>query len=131
MGIFKDLRTVSKQGKELSANRDVGAQLRQGMAAMEQANQYLADQTAATPLSSTGTPAQLHVTAARDTGTVLNMQPVLELDLLVQPDGGVPYPATVRQTVPLAATGRVVPGSVLSGRVDPTSPTAVWIDWTV
>ena len=85
---------------------------------------------AAAQLATAGTPAQVQVTASRDSGTVVNMQPVLELDLLVQPVGGVPYPATVRQTVPLAATGRVVPGTVLTGRVDPDVPSSVWIDWT-
>lgn len=130
MGFLKDLRTVSKQGKEISRNYDVGAQLAQGTAAMAQANQYLAEQTAGAQLAASGTPAELQVTGARDTGTVLNMQPVLEIDLLVQPAGGVPYPATVRQTVPLSGTGRVVPGGVLAGRVDPTNPTTVWIDWT-
>jgi hypothetical protein len=130
MGFFKDVRTITKQSKEMGAQSDVGASLQRGMDSMAQANQYLAEQTAATQLASTGMPAQLQVTAARDTGTVVNMQPVVELDLLVHPDGGVPYPATVRQTVPLAGTGRVVPGSMLTGRVDPTGPGAVWIDWT-
>jgi hypothetical protein len=130
MGIFKDLHTVSKQGKALGAQSDVGDRLQKGMESMAQANQYLVEQAAGAQLATTGTPARLQVTGARDSGTVVNMQPVLELSLLVQPVGGVPYPATVRQTVPAASTGRVVPGSVLSGRVDPTEPTAVWIDWT-
>lgn len=131
MGFFKDVRTITKQSKEMGAKSDVGASLQRGMDSMAQANQYLVEQTAGAQLATTGTPAQLQVTGARDSGTVVNMQPVVELDLLVHPDGGVPYPATVRQTVPLACTGRVVPGSMLTGRVDRSTPTSVWIDWTV
>jgi len=131
MGIFKDMRTLSKQGKELSAQHDVGDQLQKGMNSMAQANQYLEQQIAGAALANTGTPAQLQVVASRDTGTVINLQPLLELELLVHPQGGVPYPTAIRQAVPMAGVGRVVPGSMLTGRVDPSTPTAIWIDWTV
>jgi hypothetical protein len=130
MGIFKDLHQVSKQGKALGAQSDVGAQLQRGMDSMAQATHHMAEQTAGAQLAVTGTPAQLQVTAARDSGTVVNMQPVVELDLLIHPESGPPYPTTVRQTVPLASAGRVVPGAMLSGRVDRSAPTSVWIDWT-
>jgi hypothetical protein len=129
MGFFKDVRTLSKQGNEINRNRDMAAEMAAASAAMTQANQFLADQAAATRLAAAPR-ASLQVLAARDTGTVVNMQAVLELDLLVQAEGGVPFPATVRQLVPSAALGRVVPGSVLTGRAEPADPTTVWIDWT-
>lgn len=129
MGFFKDIHTISKQSKEIQKNWDVKAQLDQGMAAMQQANAMMAGQTQAAELSIGGTAATVQVTGARDTGTVINLQPVLELDLLVQPDGGAPYPTTLRMVVPASSMGRVVPGSVLKGRVDTAQPTSVWIDW--
>lgn len=129
MGFFKDVRTLSKQGNEINRNRDMAAEMAAASAAMTQANQFLADQAGATRLASSPR-ATMQVLAARDTGTVVNMQAVLELDLLVQPEGGVPFPATVRQLVPSAGLGRVAPGGVLTGKADPADPTTVWIDWT-
>ncbi len=129
MGFFKDVVTLTKQGNEINRNRDVGAEMAAASAAMTQANQFMADQAAATRLASAPR-ASMQVLAARDTGMVVNMQAVIELDLLVQPDGGVPFPATVRQLVPAAGLGRVVPGSTLIGKADPADPTTVLIDWT-
>jgi hypothetical protein len=130
MGFFKDLRTISKQANEINRNRDVGAQMAQAAAAMDQANRFLVDQTVGARAASDGLSAELQVTSARDTGSVVNAAPVIELDLLVRPDGEVPYPVTVRQVVPLSGLGRIVPGSVLVGQVDPARPTSIWIDWT-
>lgn len=129
MGFFKDVRTLSKQANEINRNRDVGAEMAAASAAMTQANQFLADQAAATHLATAGW-ATLQVLAARDTGMVVNLQAVVELDLLVQPDGGVPFPTTVRQLVASSQLGRVVPGAALRGRADAADPTTVWIDWT-
>lgn len=129
MGFFKDVRTLSRQANEINRNRDVGAEMAAASAAMTQANQFLNDQAAASRLAAAPR-VSMQVLAARDTGTVVNMQAVLELDLLVQPDGGVPFPVTARQLVPSAALGRVVPGSVLTGKADQADPSALWIDWT-
>ncbi len=129
MGFFKDVRTLSRQANEINRNRDVGAEMAAASAAMSQANQFLADQAAATRLAAAPRVA-MQVLGARDTGTVVNMQAVLELDLLVQPDGGVPFPTTTRQLVPASGLGRVVPGATLRGKADAADPTTVWIDWT-
>ena len=130
MGFFKDLHTLKKQGDEINKTWDPAAQMQSGMAQMQAADQMLQQQTAATQLAATGTPAELQVTASRDTGTYLNMQPLLQLDLLVHPEGGAPYPTTVDQVVPVTAIGRLTPGASLRGKVDPATPTSVWIDWT-
>lgn len=130
MGFLKDLRTLNKQASEINRNRDVGAEMARASAAMDQANQFLADQAQVGSSASSGTPARLQVLAARDTGTVVNLQAVLELDLLVQPTDGVPYPTTVRTLVPASGLARVAPGSFLTGRTDPAMPASVWIDWT-
>lgn len=130
MGFFKDLNKLNKQGKELSKNYDPGAQMQQGIAQMQQANEMMQQQTEAAQLSATGTPAQLQITASRDTGTVMNMQPVIEFDVLVMPETGAPYPTTFRQIVPMSVMAKVVPGGTLQAKVDPANPSAVWIDWT-
>lgn len=129
MGFFKDLNRLSKQAKEIDETYDAGAQAQQGLAQMRQMNQMLQQQAQATNVATTGAPAQVQITGSRDTGTVMNMQPVLQIDVLVVPDGGVPFPTTLSQVVPMAALPRVVPGASFAGRVDPSTPGAVWIDW--
>jgi hypothetical protein len=129
MGFFKDINKLQKQAKEIDKNYDSKAQLDDSLNRMKQANAMIQQQTQAAQLSMNGSPAQLQVTAARDTGTVMNMQPVLSIDLLVMPDAGAPYPVTIEQVVPVASVGRVTPGSMLRGRVDAANPSAVWVDW--
>ena len=129
MGFFKDVRTLSRQANEINRNRDVGAEMAAASAAMSQANQFLADQAAATPHAAPPPGAQ-QVHGAPDTRPGVNIQAGLELDLLVQPDGGVPFPTTTRQLVPASGLGRVVPGATLRGKADAADPTTVWIDWT-
>jgi len=130
MGFLKDLRTLSKQSRELNRNRDVGAEMARASEALAQANRILVDQANAGVLAKGAPAATFQVLAARDTGAVVNLQPMLEIDLLVQHEGGLSYPATVGQIVPAAGLGRVVPGATLRGKADPTQPSAVWIDWS-
>ncbi len=130
MGFLKDLRKLNKTGKELSKDHDPAAQMEQATASMKQAQEQMAQQTAAAGAAATGTPATLQVTGSRDTGTLVNMQPSIELQLLVTPEGGAPYPATIQQVIPMSAVGRIAPGSTLEGKVDPANPTAIWIDWS-
>jgi hypothetical protein len=130
MGFFKDINRLNKQAKEIDKTWDPGAQMQQGITQMQAANAAMQQQTVAAQISATGTPAQLQITGSRDTGTVMNMQPLIELDVLVIPDGAAPYPTTVQQIVPMAVLSKVAPGATLRGKVDPATPSAVWIDWT-
>ena len=125
MGFLKDMRTLNKQAKEISKDWDPAAQMRDGMARMQDAQQMLARQTAAAQLAATGEPAEAQVIGVRDTGALLNMQPVLEIDLLVTRTGMPPYPATVRQVVAHAQLARLTPGATLHVRVDPDDPATV------
>jgi hypothetical protein len=129
MGFFKDLKKLSDQGKEMSKTFDPGAQMVQAKAAMEAAGQTMAEQTAAATLAASGEPATAQVNLARDTGQLLNMQPVIEMSLLVFLEGQPPYPVTLRQVVPLAQMGRLTAGARLAVKVDPKARQAVWIDW--
>jgi hypothetical protein len=129
MGFFKDMKKLNDMGKEAQKDFDPAAQMQQGMAAMQQAQQMMAQQTEAAQLAATGTTATLQVTASRDLGTQVNMQPMIELQLLVMPEGGAPYPTTVQQVVPMTALARIAPGSSLTGKVDPANQSLVWINW--
>jgi hypothetical protein len=125
MGFFKDINTLKKQAKEIDKTWDPGAQMRAGKERMAAAQEMLAQQTAAAQLATTGETAEAQVVASRDTGTQINLQPMLELDLLVMRQGQPPYPATVRQVVANAQLGLLTPGATISVRVDPANPSTV------
>jgi len=129
MGFFKDVSKLKKQAKELDKTWDPGAQMAQTMQAMQSASAMMEQQTVAANLAANGEPASAQVNLARDTGQMLNMQPVVELSLLVFLEGQPPYPVTLRQIVPLTAMGRLTPGSRLSVKVDPQAPETIYIDW--
>ncbi len=125
MGFFKDLGRLNQQAKEVSKDWDPAAQMRQAMAGMSQVQDMMAQTSAAASIGPNGKLATAQITASRDTGAIVNHQPILEIDLLVMPDDGAPFPATVRQVVPLASLGRVTPGGQLQVTYDPANPTTV------
>jgi hypothetical protein len=125
MGFFKDINTLKKQAKEIDKTFDPGAQMRAGKQKMAAAQEMMAQQTAAMRLSTTGETAQAQIVASRDTGMQVNLQPMLEIDLLVMRDGQPPYPATVRQMVAQSQLGLIAPGSMVSVRIDPADPSTV------
>jgi hypothetical protein len=127
MGFFKDVHELKKMGKEASKNYDAKSQMSGAMERMAAAQDMLAQQTVAAQLQGAGEPATAQVRALRDTGTLINMQPVLEIDLLVNREGAVPYPATVSQMVSHAQLGVMQPGAVLAVKVDPAHPATVLI----
>ena len=129
MGFLKDLRKLSKQSKEASKDWDPAAQMREAAATLEETGEMMARQTAAAELAVSGSPATAQVNAARDSGALANLQPVMEIDLLVFSEGQPPYPVTLRQIVPLSQVGRLVPGSQLPVKIDPADPGTVWIEW--
>jgi hypothetical protein len=77
-----------------------------------------------------GEAASAQVNAARDTGQLVNMQPVIEISLLVFLEGQPPYPVTLQQVVPMAQMGRLTPGTRLAVKVDPKARESIWIDWS-
>jgi hypothetical protein len=130
MGFLKDLRKLSKQSKEISKDWDPAAQMRQASEALEATTEMMAQQTAAAELATTGEWATAQLNEARDTRALANLQPVMELDLMIFPEGRPPYPVTLRQVVPVAQVGRLVPGTQWPVRIDPAKPALVWIDWS-
>jgi predicted patatin/cPLA2 family phospholipase len=128
MGFMKSMKDLQKQGSEMQKNMDVGGMMSNAQEQMAAATQMMADQTAAANVALNGQEATATITAVRATGTLVNYQPAVELDLTVFMDGRPPYPATVTQVVPVLA--QAVAGANLHVKVDPQNPTAVWIDWT-
>jgi hypothetical protein len=129
VGFFKDIRKLQTQAKEAQKTFDPGAQMAQSLQAMQAASAVMEQQTVAARLAVEGEPATAQVNLARDTGQLLNNQPIVEIGLLVFLEGQPPYPLTVREIVPLTQLGRLTPGSQLSVKVDPKVRETLWIDW--
>ena len=134
MGVFKDLRTLSAQTKEM---RDNAPPMKDKMANMSskmaEANAMMAGmaQGAAQANSAiaNGVPATATITGARQTGAQINFNPVVELELLIMLPSGVPMQATHSEPVQQVHLGRCQPGLRLNVRVDPTNAGSLWIDW--
>jgi hypothetical protein len=119
MGLFKDVRKLSKMGKEMSKDYDPVSQLREASDQMQQ-------MTAQNELLARGTPAEATVVGMRDTGMQVNLQPVVEVDLTVFPAFSVAFAAsaTVQGHAQLSTLS---PGSIVQVRYDPADPSTVVI----
>jgi hypothetical protein len=132
MGFFKDMRKLNKVGKEMYMDMDVGAQMAQAQASMAQAQNFMAQQTAAAETAvrpENGISGTATITALRSTGMLVNYQPVVELDLLVAPQGRAPYPVTRTETITVANRMVCVAGRAVPVVVDAHDANVVWIDW--
>ena len=130
MGLFKSVRQLQKQSDEINKNWDVGAQLADAQTRMQDAQEAMAQQTAAANAAVTGVDATATIVAVRQGHGMVNYQPMLELDLTVVPDGGLPYPVTVKQVTPQIHLAQAQPGASVHVKVAPDDPASVWIDWT-
>jgi hypothetical protein len=126
--MFKAMRDLQKESRETYKNTDLGQIRKDGMARMAAAQEQFAQMTKQANLQTTGVTCAATVTAVRDTGGMVNMEPIAEIDLTVLPDGLPPYPATIRQAISQFYIGRVQPGASLTVKVDPNDPATVFID---
>lgn len=90
MGLFRDMRKLSAQAKELQRDHDPAAQMREARAQMQHLTMQSNLSTSSTALRSPAT-----VVEVRDTTTMINQQQLFECDVTVRPVGGVPFAATV------------------------------------
>jgi hypothetical protein len=129
VGLFKSVRELQKQSNEISKNHDMGAQLEDAQTRMAEAQELMAQQTAAANAATTGVDATATIVAIWQSGGMVNFQPMIEVDLTVLPDGLPPYPVTVKQVIPQVQLAQAQPGSGVHVKVDPNNPASVWIDW--
>jgi hypothetical protein len=127
MGLLKSARQIHKQANEIGKSWDPAAQMAQAQVRMAETNETLARLTAAAGLAASGADATATVVAARETGTMLNMQPVLEIDLTVTPDGQGAFPVSVKQPIAVTQVAALQPGAVLHVKYDPADRSTVWI----
>jgi hypothetical protein len=127
--MFKSMRDLQKQAKEIDRNFDSKATLANAMDRMKSANEFMAQQTQAANIAATGADATAMISAVAQTGAMINMQPTLKLDLTVLPDGLPPYPASVTQVVEQIYLSKAVAGQSVPIKVDPNDPGSIWINW--
>jgi hypothetical protein len=126
MGFFGDLNKLTKQAKEIDKNWDAGAQARGALDQMRAMNAQMEQTTQA---MAEGIAASAQVVSVGATTGMMNMDPVLPIELLVQQDGAPPRPASVTIVVPMAHLYRVQPGATLPVRIGPGDPPSVAVDW--
>jgi len=81
-------------------------------------------------LLQTGIPGTATITGLTQTGAYFNENPQIQMNLLVQLPGEVPYAATHREFVPLMLLGRLSSGAPLAVRVDQMDRSKVAVDWS-
>ena len=133
MGMFKDMKEAigvvrSDELKELKKKADAQPK-RSMLEGVKMANAAYDDAmaTQAAGAGMAGTAGTAVVNAIRDTGTLINMAPVCELDLTVTVPGREPYAVKHRQLIAHSALARFQPGATFSVRVDASDPTKLVI----
>lgn len=150
MGVFKSMRDLQKQAREIEASMPpVADRMAAAQARMAGVNQMMAAQTQAANAavaaaagtagmagagaergggaSSAATRRTVTITGMRQIG-MMNFDLLVEFDLTVLPDGLPPYPATTQQAVSQMQIGKLQPGTTLQASVDPSNPAAIWLD---
>ena len=139
MGVFKSMRDLQKQAKEIEKTMPpAGDRMRMAQERMANANQMMAAQTQAANAAVAAAAGLANGTAVRRTVMISGMRQVgminfdllVEFELTVMADGMPPYPATTQQAISQMQIGQLRPGMTLQGAVDPSNPTAVWLDLT-
>jgi len=139
--MFKDLKKLSDQGKEMQRKqgkrtgmigmlRDMPDTINQASAAVDDAMALQEDLQQQQALLSSGTPGNATIKNFTDTGTLVNFNPQVVLDLEVAIEGKTPYEAQLTTSVPQVYLGRLQPGGSIGVKVDPADPSSIAIDWT-
>ena len=137
MGVFKSMRDLQKQAREIERNSPpVADRMAAAQARMASVNQMMAAQTQAANAAVAAAAGLADGSAVRRTVTItgmrqigmLNFDLLVEFDLTVLPDGMPPYPATTQQRVSQMQIGQLQPGPTLQASVDPANPAAIWLD---
>ena len=76
----------------------------------------------------TGIPAQATIRQVWQTGTFINENPQVGMQLEVRPPGGAPYVTNVNAVVPLINIPQFQPGTVVPVKISPTDASHVELD---
>ncbi len=140
MGMFKDLKKLSDQGKEMGKKsgrptsmmgmiKDTPNMISQATAAVDDAMALQDNMQAEQALLQTGTQAAGTIKSFQDTGALVNFNPQVNIELEVEADGQAPYTVQTSTAVPQTMLAQLQPGNRLALRVDPSNPQNIAIDW--
>jgi hypothetical protein len=128
MGMFKDMRDLSKAGKQMKKER--GGSLKMMKDGLSQANQMVqgvqANQELAERLANEGVDGTATINQMQATGANVNMQPELQFDLTVDVNG-TQSNVTHTQVVSPAVIGQLQPGAQVPVKVDPNDHSQLMI----
>jgi hypothetical protein len=131
MGMFKDMRDLSKTGKQMKKER--GGSLKMMKDGLAQANQMVqgvqADQELAERLANEGVDGTATIVSMVATGSTINMQPELQFQMTVDV-GGSQSEVTHVQVVSPAIIGQLQPGAQVPVKVDPSDHSQLMIGLT-
>lgn len=104
---------------------------RDGASSMSSAANMLKQMNLANKLSSTGKPVKVKVLSIRDTGQLINYDPVLEFNLEVLHERRYDNYSinNHKQVVSKIIASRILTGNEYSARVDPVDKNSIYISW--
>jgi hypothetical protein len=128
MGMFKDMRSLHKAGKEETKKRGGSFKMmKDGLAQANQAVQQVqADQALAERLANEGVDGQATIKSMIATGKEVNYQPELQFELSVNVNGQT-SDVTHTQVISPAVIGRLQPGVTVPCKVDPDDHSSLMI----
>ncbi len=128
MGMFKDMRDLSKTGKEIQ--KEKGGRFKMMKDGLAQANQAVqqvqSDQALAEKLANEGVDGTATIQQMVATGKTINMQPELQFQMTVDVNGTT-SDVTHTQVVSPAIIGQLQPGAQVPVKVDPSDHTQLMI----
>lgn len=128
MGMFKDMRDLTKAGKQMQKERGGSFQMmKDGLAqANEAVQQVQEDQALAEKLANEGVDGTATIGQMVATGKQVNMQPELQFQLTVDVNG-TQSEVTHTQVVSPAIIGQLQPGATVPVKVDPNDHSQLMI----
>ena len=131
MGFFKDVNTLHKQAKEIDKDFHPGRGIyRDASARMAEMNaQMQAATKAMTAPPGDGVDATAQVVSVGLTAGMVNLDPIIPVELLVSQTGCRPVPLSASIVVPQVQLHRLQAGATLPIKVSLFDPTAVAVVW--
>ena len=126
MGFIGDLNKLNKQAKEINKTWDPGAQMQDALGRMKAFNESMTD---ATKAMTDGVPGTATVVNVGPSTGMMNMNPIMQVDLLVTQPGGMPRPVSQQLVVPMQHLARLQAGATLAVSISQSDPSSVAIMW--
>lgn len=128
MGMFKDMRDLSKAGKQMQKERGGSFKMmKDGLAQANEAMQQVqSDQALAEKLANEGVDGTATIVQMQATGKTVNMQPELLFQMTVDVNGSQSQ-VSHTQVVSPAIIGQLQPGAQVPVKVDPNDHSQLMI----